>query len=112
MNYIIIRTIAILVASYITSVGVPISFTINTGWIALLTAVVLAVINHTIKPMISIVSLPITILSLGLFSFVINGAMIYLASLIVTGFIIPSFIMAVWFAVVLSIINWVLHMFE
>ena len=112
MNYIIVRTVAVLVASYVTSVGVPITFSIQTGWIALLAAITIAVINHTIKPILAIISLPITMLTLGLFSFVINGLMILLASYIVTGFIIPSLIMAIWFSVVLSVVNWVLHVFE
>lgn len=112
MNYIIIRTIAILIASYITHVGVPIVFAWQTGWIALLVALVLAVINHTIKPIIDIISIPINFFTLGLFSLVVNGLMIVLASHIVTGFLIPSFLMAVYFSVVLSILNWVLHIFE
>ncbi len=112
MMYIIIRTLAVLIASYITSVGVPISFSWQTGWIALLVAIVLAVINHTIKPVITIVTLPVNLLTLGLFSFVINGLMIILASYIVHGFIIPSLLMAIWFSIVLSVVNWVLHIFE
>lgn len=112
MNYILIRTIAILITSYITHVGVPITFAWQTGWLALLTALTLAVINHTIKPMIVVATLPITILTLGMFSFVINGLMIMLASQIVHGFVIPSLIMAIWFAVVLSVVNWLLHIFE
>jgi len=112
MNYIIIRTIAILIASYITHVGVPIVFSIQTGWIALLVALVLAVINHTIKPIIDIVTMPINFFTLGTFSLVINGLIILLASYTVSGFAIPSFLMAVYFSIVLSILNWVLHIFE
>ena len=112
MSYIIIRTLAILLASYITNVGVPITVSIQTGWIALVTAFVLAIINFTIKPIITIVTLPVNLITLGLFSFVINGFMILLASYLVPGFMIPSLLMAIWFSIVLSIVNWVLHMFE
>ena len=105
MNYIIIRTLAVLVASYITGVGVALTFHWNTAWIALLVAIVLAVINHTIKPLITIVTLPINIFTLGLFSFVINGFMILIASYIVSGFVIPSLIMAIWYSIVLSVVN-------
>ena len=100
MNYIIVRTLAVLVTSYLTKVGVPVVFALSTGWTALLVALVLAVINHTIKPIIV------------LFSFVINGLMILLASKIVTGFEIPSLLMAIWFAMVMSVVNWVLHVFK
>lgn len=111
MTYLAIRTIAILVTSYITKVGVPIVFTATPVITAFVVAIVLAVINNTIKPIISAVAFPITIITLGLFSFIINGIMIALAALIVPGFSIPSFIMAVIFAVVLSLVNSVLHVF-
>ncbi len=111
MKYILIRTIAILITSYITKVGVPIVFAWQTGLTALLAALVLAVINHTIKPLIMIVSLPINILTLGLFSFVINGMMILLAAALVPGFAVSSLLMAIYFSIVLSIVNWVLHVF-
>lgn len=112
MTYIIIRTISVLVASYITRVGVPMVLAFETGLIAFAVAVVLAVINNTIKPIISALAFPITVLTLGLFSLVINGAMIVLASLIVPGFSIPSFGMAIVFALVMSLVNWVLHAIE
>lgn len=112
MRYIIIRTIGILIASYITKVGVPIVLAFSTGSTALLVAIVLAIINHTIKPIISIISIPINVVTLGLFSFVINGAMILLAARLVPGFVIPSLLMAIYFSIVLAIINWVLHIFE
>lgn len=111
MMYLIIRTFAVLLTSYITKVGVPVILSFQAGFTALLVAIALAVINNTIKPIISIISLPITVITLGLFSFVINGAMILLASYIVPGFNIPSLLMAIYFAIVLSIINWVLHRF-
>lgn len=112
MNYILIRTIAILVTSYITGVGVALSFTWQTALTAVLAALALAVINHTIKPIISIISIPINIVTLGLFSLVINGLMIMLAGALVPGFLIPSFLMAVWFSIVLTIVNWLLNVFE
>jgi uncharacterized membrane protein YvlD (DUF360 family) len=117
MKYIIIRTIAILVASYVTGVGVPLVFetlpaSLGTAWIALLTAIVLAIINHTIKPVFMLVSIPINLVTLGLFSFVINGLMILLADRLVGGFEVPSLLMAIYFSVVLAVTNWILHMFD
>ncbi len=113
MSYILIRTIAVLIASYVTHVGVvPLAITWNTALIAVLAALTLALINHTIKPLIDLVSIPINFFTLGLFSFVINGAMVLLASHVVSGFSIPSLIMAIYFSIVLSIVNWVLHIFE
>ena len=117
MKYLAIRTISVLITSYITKVGVPlvfstVAFTLATTWTALLVAIVLAIINHTIKPLIILVSIPINFITLGLFSFVINGLMILLADKFIADFSIPSFLMAVYFAIVLSIVNWVLHVFS
>lgn len=109
MTYIIVRTISVLVTSYITKVGVPMVLAWSTGLTAFVVAVVLAVINNTIKPIISTLAFPITVLTLGLFSLVINGAMVLLADAIVPGFSIPSFGMAIVFAVIMSLVNWVLH---
>lgn len=112
MNYIIFRTCAVLIASYITHVGVPLVFALSTLWIAGAVALTLAIINHTIKPLFVMVSIPVTMATLGLFSFVINGMMILLAARLVPGFAIPSLLMAIYFSLVLSVTNWVLHIFE
>lgn len=112
MVHILLRIVAILVASYITKVGVPLNPNVSTLWIAFLVAIVLAIINHTIKPLLNVILIPIHVITLGLFSFVINGLMILLASKIVPGFMIPSLLMGIWFSVVLSVINWLLHVFE
>jgi uncharacterized membrane protein YvlD (DUF360 family) len=117
MKYIIIRTVGVLVTSYITRVGVPLVFSsitlaFGTAWVALLTAIVLAVVNHTIKPIFMLISIPVNLATLGLFSFVVNGLMILLADKLVPEFAVPSLLMAIYFSIVLSVINWVLHIFE
>jgi putative membrane protein len=117
MKYLAIRTVAVLITSYLTKVGVPltfttVAFTLSTTWTALVVAVVLAIINHTIKPLFMLISIPINLVTLGLFSFVINGLMILLADKLIDEFSIPSLLMAIYFSIVLAVINWVLHMFE
>jgi putative membrane protein len=72
---------------------------------ALLVAIVLAGINMFIKPIVLIFTLPINVITLGLFTFVINGLFILLASNIVDGFNVPNFWHAILFALVLSIVN-------
>jgi putative membrane protein len=89
-----------------------VAFTLSTTWTALVVAVVLAIINHTIKPLFMLISIPINLVTLGLFSFVINGLMILLADKLIDEFSIPSLLMAIYFSIVLAVINWVLHMFE
>lgn len=117
MKYLVFRTFAVLLTSYFTKVGVPlvftsVAFTLGTTWTALIVAVILAVINHTIKPLFMLISIPINLVTLGLFSFVINGLMILLADKMVPEFSIPSLLMAIYFSVVLAVVNWVLHIFE
>lgn len=116
MLHIFLRVIAILITSYITKVGIDLSLVpkmaLHAVWIALLVYLILAVVNHTIKPLLHIVSLPINLITLGLFSFVINGMMIMIASKVVDGFHIPNLAMAIWFAFVLSVVNFTLHFFD
>lgn len=94
-----ISALVIIVASYILP-GVHVaSFTA-----ALVTAVVLGIINVLIKPLLIILTLPITILTLGLFMLVINALMILLASRIVPGFVVDGFWWAFIFSIVISLI--------
>ena len=72
---------------------------------SLIAGIVLGVINAFIKPIISLVALPITVLTLGLFSLVINALMVLLVSAIVPGFHVEGFLPALGFAIVLAIIN-------
>lgn len=78
-------TIAILIAAYIVP-GITITFI---G--ALIAAVVLGALNLLIRPILFILTLPITILTLGLFSLIINALLVMLAALLVPGFSVASF---------------------
>ena len=116
MLHIFLRVIAILITSYITKVGIDLSLVpkmaLHAVWIALIVYLILAIVNHTIKPILHIISLPINVVTLGMFSFVINGLMIMIASKFVNDFNIPTLAMAVWFAFVLSVVNFALHFFD
>ncbi|MCL2287101.1 MAG: phage holin family protein [Firmicutes bacterium] len=72
---------------------------------AIAAAAVMGIINITVKPLLQIISLPITVLTLGLFYFVINGLMLLLVSAIVPGFSIGGFWTAFFAAIVLSLLN-------
>jgi putative membrane protein len=78
-------------------------------WAALLTAVVLGLINLIFRPILLLLTLPINILTLGLFTFVINALLILLASALVPGFQVASFWWALLMALVLSVANSLLH---
>lgn len=71
----------------------------------LVLAVVLGLINAIIKPLLHLLALPITILTLGLFSLVINAMMILLAAWVVPGFVVDGFWWALLFSIVLSLVN-------
>lgn len=77
--------------------------------VALIVALVLAALNILIKPILLILSLPVTILTLGLFTFVIDALMVILATKIVPGFSVDSFLTALVFSVVMTILSYILH---
>ena len=70
---------------------------------AMLVCVILALINTFIKPFIQLISLPVTIITLGLFSFVINALMLMLAGWVTPGFEVEGFLSALIGSVILSL---------
>lgn len=79
---------------------------------ALLTAIVLGLINAVIKPVLKLLTLPLTIMTLGLFSLVLNALLIMLTAKLAPGFQVQGFLWAVAFSVVLTITNWILSVFK
>lgn len=77
---------------------------------ALVTALVLGIINATLRPLIILFTLPLNILTLGLFTFVINAALVLLVGRIVPGFEVAGFWWAVLFSLVLMIVNAGMHL--
>src|SRR3989344_2131725 len=100
----VVSALAILVAAYLLP-GVQ----VQSLTAALVAAVVLGVINAFIKPVLLIFTLPINILTLGLFTFVINALVIILTANLVPGFKVDGFLWALIFSIVLSLINSFLH---
>ena len=98
-----ISALAILVTAYLLpQVSVKSFFT------AVVLAVVLGLINAIIRPILLILTLPVNILTLGLFTFVINALMIMLADFLTPGFEVANFGWALLFSLVLTVINWFL----
>lgn len=96
----LLNSLAVFVAAYILP-GIHLKdFTT-----AIVVAIVLGLINTFIRPIIFILTLPINILTLGLFTFVILGGIILLVSSIVPGFVVDSFWWALAFALVLAVVN-------
>jgi putative membrane protein len=101
----LISVLAILIAVYL----VPGTSVTLLGAVVL--AVVLGVINIFIKPIIKLITLPINILTLGIFSLVLNACFVLLAAWVVPDFHITGFWTAFWFSIVLSLVNAFFHLF-
>lgn len=103
MNFILkllINGLAVFITGYILQ-GVHIDSFVT----ALIVAVVLGVINVFLKPILFILTLPVNIMTLGLFTFILNALLIMLTTTIVPGFTVDNFWWALLFSFVLSLIN-------
>ncbi len=99
----LINIIAVALSSYILP-GVYLSGLGST----ILVVIVLGLINLFVKPIVVLLTLPVTIVTLGLFYFVINALLVWLVSVIVPGFRIRGFWWALLFSLVFSIIKLIL----
>lgn len=89
----------LLIANYVPGIGVS-------GWYAaLLVILVLSLVNALIRPIVIFLTLPVNILTLGLFTFVINAFMFWFVSTIVKGFTIEGFIPAFIGALLLTLVS-------
>lgn len=103
MNFItrlLISTVAVIVSAYVLpGVGV------NSFLTAVLVAIILSVLDVLVKPILVILTIPFTIMTLGLFLLVINAIIILLASSLIDGFTVDGFWYALLFSIVMSLIN-------
>lgn len=81
--------------------------TVDGFYSALIVALVLGVVNALIRPILIFLTLPINILTLGLFTFVINALMFWFVSTLVKGFQVSGFAAAFWGALVLWAVSWI-----
>jgi putative membrane protein len=107
MNYIfkvLLTAFAVLVIAYILP-GVEVDSYGTAIWVAFIVGVLFSIL----KPILVILTLPVTILTLGLFLFVINAAMILLANSWIDGFSVSGFWTALLFSIILSFFESILH---
>lgn len=98
------------VAAVLLTVNLVPGITITGGWTTtLLLALVWSVIVVVVRPVLKLLTLPITIITLGLFSFVLNAFLFWAMALVVPGFIVSGFLAALLGALVLSILTWLIH---
>lgn len=96
----LINALALLAIPYVMH-----SVYVDSFWTALIVAVVLGFLNTLIRPVLLLLTLPITLLTLGLFALVINGLMFWLAAQFVMGFYVSGFWSAFFAALLYSIIT-------
>ena len=101
----IIMAAAVLIAAYLIP-GVRIASFFTALWVALF----LGIVNVLLRPILILITLTINILTLGLFTFVINAALILLASYFVKGFQVAGFWWALAYGIVLSIVHYLLNL--
>jgi putative membrane protein len=78
---------------------------------AIVAAIILGIVNGGIRPILQILSLPITILTLGFFALVVNGICFWLASLLVPGFTVHGFLALILGPIVLSLVSSLLNQY-
>lgn len=103
----ILRWLINALALYLTALLLP-GITLRGLGATLIAAAVLGIVNAVIRPLLVLLTLPINLLSLGLFTFVINALMLLLTSAVVPGFIVRGFWTALLGAIVLSVISFVI----
>lgn len=83
---------------------------VTSFWAVLLTAVVISLLDNLVRPILIVITLPVTAITLGLFLFVINAVIILMASAIVEGFEVKNFGSALLFSLILTAVNYLLEL--
>jgi len=102
----VINAVALILLSYVIK-GIEVDNLLA----AFVAAAVLGIINAVLRPILILLTLPITLLTLGLFVFIINGFMLYIAASVVAGFHVGGFWAAVFGALFLSVISGIANAF-
>jgi len=106
----VLRVLINAVAIYFAAMIVP-GLSIDGLMPALGAGLVLGLINAIIRPIFVLLTLPVTLVTLGLFLFVLNGFCLWLTSLVIRGFVVQGFWSAVFGALIVSIVSWLLTAF-
>ncbi|TAH40345.1 MAG: phage holin family protein [Bacteroidetes bacterium] len=104
LSRLIVGVLAVLITAWLLP-GVHVDSVLT----AILVAIVIAFLNAIVKPVLVILTIPVTILTLGLFLLVINALLIQLSAKIVDGFSVSGFWTALAFSIILSLVSSILH---
>ncbi len=103
----VIRLVLLAVAVFISAYILP-GIELTNPWYALLVALVLSVVNVTVRPIIQVLTLPLTLFTLGLFLLVINALMVLLVDYLLDDFAVSGFWTAFFFSIVITLLYSVL----
>ena len=104
LRNLVINTLSIFAVSYVLS-GIQIDSLVT----ALILAVVMAVLNVTLKPLLILITIPLTIVTFGLFLLVVNVLVLYAAEAMIGGFAIAGFWWAIAFSLLVTFVNGILY---
>ena len=99
----VVNTFSIFIASYLLA-GVQ----VNSVKTALIVTIILGVLNVTVKPILVLITIPLTIMTFGLFLIVVNVIVLMIADSFINGFNVNGFLWAIIFSFLISIVNGVL----
>ena len=102
MQGIVLRTLIIMLGLYLASALVP-GVSISGAWTFIFAAVLLGVVNAVVRPVAFVLTLPLTLVTLGLFLFVLNAGMFALVAAMLDNFIVSGFWSAMFGAIIVSI---------
>ncbi|MEE1098068.1 MAG: phage holin family protein [Bacteroidales bacterium] len=103
------KALVMALAIFITSFLLPF-IKVETPISAIIAAVVISLLNAFLKPLLMLISAPLIMMSFGLFQLIINAFIVLLTSNFVNGFEVSSFIDAVWFSIVVTIVSFLLDL--
>jgi putative membrane protein len=106
----LLRVLANALAIFLAAAIVP-GIEIRGVLAALGAGLVLGLVNAVVRPVLLVLTLPLTLVTLGLFLFVLNGLCLWLTSLLVKGFEVHGFWAAVFGALIVSVVSWLLTAF-
>ena len=106
----ILLHLAVIAASLWVTTQLVSGVTVSSTQALLLAALALGVVNAVVRPVLHILSLPLTFITLGLFYFVVNGIAFAIAAALVPGFDVSGVMAAILGALVLGVVSWLLHL--
>ncbi len=106
MAYFILRVLIAALGLWLATEIVS-GITVSTAMTLILAALLLGVVNAIVRPVVILLTLPATLLTLGLFLLVVNAAMLGLVAAFLPGFTISGFWPAFWAAIIVSVVSWI-----